>query len=99
MANLIDVPCRVSADLRAKQLREDQYIPVEFDDSNEDHVRLVVPQELVKSVMGLLNSFHAIDRAERGFDGAIDHQQALKWLMPDLNRLREACARIFAEER
>jgi hypothetical protein len=94
-----DIPCRVAADLRAKQLREDQHVPVEFDDSNEDHVRLVVPQELVKSVMGLLESFHAIDRAERGFGPAINHQKALQWLMPDLNRLREACARIFAEER
>jgi hypothetical protein len=94
-----DIPCRVSADLRAKMAREEQYTPVEFDDSNEDHVRLVVPAELVKSVMGLLNSFHAIDRAERGFAGAVNHETAVKWLMPDLNRLREACARIFADER
>jgi hypothetical protein len=93
------IPDRVSADLIAKQLREDQYQPIEFDDSNEDHVRLVVPQELVKSVMGLLESFHAIDRAERGFGPYVNHQKALQWLMPDLNRLREACARIFAEER
>lgn len=103
MSNVTDLPCRVSADLRAKQLREDQFVPVEFDDTNEDHWKAILGNshaELLKPLMGLLNSFHAIDRAERGFGPeALDHAKAVKWLMPDLNRLREACARIFAEER
>lgn len=102
MATVTELPCRVSADLRAKQIREDQYVPVEFDDTNEDHWKAILGNshaELLKPLAGLLASFHAIDRAERGFAGAIDHEKAVKWLMPDLNRLREACARMFVEER
>lgn len=94
------VPCRVSADLRAKQLREDQYIPEEFDWTNEDHVRSFLGKHqhlLVKPLMGLLTSYAHIDLAERGFPEVLNHAKALKWLMPDLLRLREACAILFAE--
>jgi hypothetical protein len=96
-----DIPCRVSADLRAKMAREDQHVPVEFDWENEDHVRsILTPSQhlLIKPIMELLASFHAIDRAERSF-GTLDYKGCVQMLMPDLLRLREACAILFADER
>lgn len=92
------VPDRVSADLRAKQHREDHFVPEEFDWTNEDHVRAILMKHqhlLIKPLMGLLDSYREIDQAERCF--GVDHKKAVGWLMPDLLSLREACAILFAE--
>lgn len=96
-----DVPCRVSADLRKYMREQDQYVPVEFDWTDELHMKAVLGDRpaLIRAISGLLTSYHHIDLAERGFPEGLDKDKALQWLMPDLLRLREACAILFAEER
>lgn len=87
------IPCRVSADLRAKQLKEDQYIPEEFDHWIEEHVRAVVPKELVNPTRELLLALYQIELADRSF-GA-DKVKAYDSLIQPLKDFRDGCKEVF----
>lgn len=84
------LPCRVSADLRQHQAEQDHAEPSDrFDEYLEEHVAAVVPYELVKPVMELLQAKRAIEIAERA--GEFDKAAMLDVVKADLDALYLAC--------
>lgn len=89
MAAHNEVPCRVSADLRAKQREEDQYVPTEFDETRSECVEAVVPYELAKpsqDILELLRQIEAVDGI-----GALNKERALEMLIEPLKAFRAGC--------
>lgn len=89
-----DVPCRVSADLRA-YLAEQDMEPEEFNEYEESHVREVVDGPLVKPVMNLLSLRNQILAAERL--GGLNESLALKWVREELDSLYQACRERYRD--
>ena len=89
-----EVPCRVSADLRAKQLREDQYAKDEFNPWRDEHVGAVVPQvELSRPLQSLLIALERIETTDRSF--GVDKSKAYDSLINPLKDMRDAFIVLF----
>lgn len=88
------IPCRVSAEFRAEQLRQDQYIATDFDPWRDEHVGAVVPQpELRKPLQALLLALAQIEMAERSF--GVDRSKAYDSLIEPLKDMRDAFIVLF----
>lgn len=84
-----DVPCRVMADLARHEadLRDSE--PTRFDEYEDDHIRAIVPYELVKPIQELLHCRRTIQMTDRSF--GTDPSKALEMIKPDLDALYRAC--------
>lgn len=86
-----DIPCRVSADLRAldRQQTADILNFPRFDEYDDEMVKAVCRGRLAKPVQRLLIELHQIEQTQRSF--GLDHGKAFEALLPLLQMLREAC--------
>lgn len=83
------IPDRVSADLARHESDLRDAANDAFDEYQEDHIKAVVPSELVKPVMDLLLARREMIMAER--IGGLDKARAADQIGEDLDRLRSAC--------
>lgn len=93
-AKVEQTPCRVSADLRIEQHKEDQYIAPDFNPWEDGHVEAVVSSpELRKPLQDLLLALEQIEMAERSF--GVDKAKALDSLIGPLKDMRDAFIVLF----
>jgi hypothetical protein len=86
-----DIPCRVSADLRAldRQQTAAALDAPEFGYLEEDF-RHIVPKELAPLFERLYATYSQINAIQGSFgEEAVDAKQALGWLLEDLARMEE----------
>lgn len=86
-----DVPCRVSADLRALD-RQQTAAALDAPDFTylEEDFRQILPAELAYPMELLFGTVAQIDAIRGSFGGdAVAAEKALQWLMHDIRRLEE----------
>ena len=84
-----DIPCRVSADLRAldRQQTAAHLDAPEFTYLEEDF-RQVLPREMARTMEKLFSTYSQIEAIKGSFgEEATDAKTALRWLMEDLAAL------------
>lgn len=88
-----NIPCRVMADLaRHEADLRDAEQPV-FDETDEMCVGAVVPFDIVRPVMELLQARRVMKQLKR--EGKLD--PALEWVIGDFDALHEGCLRIWKD--
>ena len=86
-----DIPCRVSADLRAKDRDETaaRYDAPEFTYLEEDF-RQILPVDLAGPMERLFSTIHQVEAIQGSYGSeSMDYQKATEWLMEDLRRIEE----------
>lgn len=86
-----DIPCRVSADLRAldRQQTEAELNAPEFTYLEEDF-KQIVPDELARPMEILFSTMNQVEAIKGSYGPeSVDSKKAVDWLMADLRRLEE----------
>jgi hypothetical protein len=89
MSNPNDIPCRVSADIRAHHARMNHAEPESFDYFDEDHMKQILPERLRDPIQQLLSTANQISMADA--IGGLNKEKALEWLRQDVLKVLEGC--------